>query len=541
MADRFNKLFSPIKVGRMQLRNRICSLPHGGNFPEGSIKGLPVAMPGPKHAAYWEERARGGAAWIGTQATAVSLIPGQNQFKYKELLGYYKNVTESIHRHGACCTTEIMNMGSEVAGASNDVIDFPTPYAPSAFPSHHCWRIPHELTADEIHEFVGLYAEAAKVIREGGFDGVEVHVANGYLLNEFLSPLTNQRTDEYGGSLENRLRFPVEVIRAVRQAVGDDYSVGIRVSGDEFCEGGYTLEDMVEMAPLLVKAGNLDWVDVTVGVFRSAATLCTSMYFPVGNFVYCAAAIKQAVDIPVMCVGRINDPEQAEQILENNQADLIGTNRALICDSQWPNKAREGRLEEIRKCLGCNEGCWGRRRLATGMTCAINPVVGRETEPGWLDLEPAKVKKRVMVIGGGPAGLEAARVAKLRGHEVSLYEKGSELGGMTNVAAKAPGRLDFAEVGRYYTYQMKQAGVDVHLNTEVTADDVRRLKPEAVVVATGSIPLPLTIYKISGADQSNVVQVKDVLTGKVQVGKKVLVVDEDQTIQAASTADFLAS
>ena len=541
MGEQFKNLFTPIRVGTMHLRNRICSLPHGSNFPEQKIPGLDIGMPGPKHAAYWEERARGGAAWIGTQASFVSLDPTQNHFKYKEFGGFLKAATAAIHRHGACCTTQVLHNGAQKAGVPNEVIEFPTPPAPSPFPSHQCWRIPHELTADEIHEYVAVFGEAAAIVRECGFDGIEVHLANGYLLGEFMSPLTNFREDEYGGSMENRLRFPVEVIKAVRRAVGNDYTVGIRVSADELWEGGYTLDDMLDMLPSLVKAGNLDYVSETVGVYRSAPALCTSMYFPSGSFVYCAAAIKRVVDVPVVCCSRVNDPVQAEQILTDSQADIIGTNRSLICDAQWPNKAREGRLDEIRKCLGCNEGCWGRRRLSMGMTCAMNPVAGRETEPGWLKLEPAARKKNVLVVGGGPAGLEAARVATLRGHRVSLYEKGAELGGQTRIAAKAPGRLDFEEVRRYYTREMSRLGVEVHLNTEATADLVRREKPDAVLVATGSVPLPLTIYRVPGADQANVVSVQDVLTGKVPVGRKVLVVDLDQTIKAAGAADLLAS
>lgn len=542
MADQqFRHLFSPIKVGTMNLKNRIAMLPHGAGFPQNAVEGLPSGIPGSQHIAYWEERARGGAAWIGTQASSVSLNPSQNVFKYPGIVEVLNKVSEAIHAQGACCTTQLFNMGAQVSGAPNQVIDFPTPFAPSPFPSAHCWRIPHQLTVEEIKGFIRLFAEAARIVREGGYDGVEVHLAHGYLHTEFMSPFTNLRNDEYGGSLENRLRFPLETINAVREAVGDDYTVGIRVSADEFTEGGYTLDDMLEMIPLLVEGSKLDYINVIVGTYRSASTPCPPTYFPAGTWAYCAAAIRKLVSIPVMCAGRINDPVQAEQILSDNQADLIGMCRALICDPELPEKSRQGRVDEIRKCLACNEGCWGRRRLGTGVTCAINPVAGRETEPGWLNPKPAPVRKKVMVVGGGPAGLEAARIAKLRGHEVSLYEKDGEFGGKTNIAAKAPGRLDFAEVGRYYGYQMKLLGVNVHLNTGVTPELVISQKPDAVVIATGSIPLPLSIYRIPGADQENVVEVKDVLTEKAKVGQNVLVVDIDHTIQALSTADFLAS
>ncbi len=257
---------------------------------------------------------------------------------------------------------------------------------------------------------------------------------------------------------------------------------------------------------------------------------------------YHAAGLKEVVDIPVIGGGRVTDPVQAEQILENRHADLVFMNRALICDPEFPNKAREGRLDEIRKCMGCSEGCWMRvaqDRNPMGVSCSYNPTVGKETIPGWLELIPAETKKKVMVIGGGPAGLETARVARARGHDVSLWEKGDELGGMVLVAAKAPGREDLGELPRYYRYQMKLLEVDVHLNSEVTVDTVKEQNPDVVVVATGS--LPLVPDDVEGIEQDNVVDnVRDVLNGNVEVGQNVLIADAQHHIQGLITADFLA-
>jgi thioredoxin reductase len=404
-------------------------------------------------------------------------------------------------------------------------------------------QVCHEMTKEEIKATVENYAFAATVAKEAGMDGVGIHGAHGYLIAEFMSPFFNRRKDEYGGSLENRLRFPLEVIEAVRDAVGDDFVVGIRINADEFVEGGYTLDDFLKIAPILAGTGKLDYMNISVGTYTSTATVIDPMYFPLGSFVYCAAAVKQVVDIPVFARGRINDPVQAEEILANNQADMVSMVRAFIADPEFANKAREGRVDEIRRCIGCNEGCWARGTrdlvigMTAGMTCTMNPAVGLEGQPGWGEPIAAAVKKRVMIIGGGPAGLEAARVAALRGHQVSLYERGSELGGQTLIAAKAPGRDGFLDLGRYYTYQMKLLKVDVHLNTEVTIETVMEEKPDAVVVATGSVPL---FPGIPGVNRENVCEVRQVLSGEVAVGDNVVIVAGDEHIQALSTADFLA-
>jgi thioredoxin reductase len=321
-----------------------------------------------------------------------------------------------------------------------------------------------------------------------------------------------------------------EVIDAVRAAVGSDFTLGLRISGDQYQDGGLGLEDMKRIVPQLTGSGKVDYVSVTVG---AGGAPIPPMYLPPGAFVYLAAGIKEVAGVPVFCVGRVNDPVAAERILANNQADMVGMTRANLCDPELPNKAREGRLDEIRYCIGCNEGCWGRIYQTLPITCAINPSVGREKE---MEIVPAPVKKKVMVIGGGIAGMEAARVAALRGHTVSLYEREQVLGGQLQIAAKAPGRQDMAEPVRYYETQFRILGVNVNLGSPVDESTVLANNPDAVIVATGGLPARPTF---PGADQANVVTARDVLSGTAEAGRKVIVLATDRGMESLTTAEFL--
>jgi NADPH-dependent 2,4-dienoyl-CoA reductase/sulfur reductase-like enzyme len=327
------------------------------------------------------------------------------------------------------------------------------------------------------------------------------------------------------------MRFLLETVAAVRESVGSDFVLGVRYTGDEFEEDGLTLNDAKEIAKRIEATGMVNYLFSCPGL--QGTEHIPSMYYPLAPFVYIAAGIKEVTTLPVCAVGRINDPVLAEQILANHQADMVAMVRALIADPEMPRKAREGRLEEIRKCLGCNEGCFFPAWRYAPLTCAMNPEAGREKE---FVITPAATKKAVMVIGGGGAGLETARVAALRGHKVSLYEKEEILAKDLTIAAKAPGREGWEDGRRYWIYQMKLLGVDVHVGIEVTPEMVLEKDPDAVVVATGATP---SIPEVPGAGSDGVVEMKQVLKGEVEVGQNVVVAAIQHHMHGLQMADFL--
>ncbi len=530
-AVQFKHLFTPLKIGSFTVRNRILSTAHATGYAQNGL-------PSERHLGYWESKAKGGIGLIVTEvqpvhpsaATSPSLIHAWKD----DCIEPFSRIVEAVHRHGARIVAQLWHPGR----ATSSAFDGRPAWSASPVASPMYMETPHEMTVEEIREVVEAFGAAAGRMQQAGLDGVEIHGAHGYLLEQFMSPLSNKREDDYGGDEARRLRFPREVIEAVRDAVGPGYTVGIRISGDQFEEGGLNLEDMKRITTQLTAAGQLDYVNVSF--MGMGGAVIAPMYVPPGQFVYLAAGIKQVIDLPVFCIGRINDPVMAEGILERNQADIVGMTRADICDPELPNKAREGRLDEIRRCIACNEGCWGRITRGMPISCAINPSVGREAE---TEITPAPVKKRVMVIGGGIAGMEAARVAAERGHSVSLYEKAPELGGQLQTAAKAPGRGDMAEPVRFYQTQFQKLGVQVHLGAAVDEETVRRDAPDAVIVATGGLPAmpPIAGLDNGAAPTIPVLLARDVLAGAADVpGQRVIIFATDQGMEGLTTADFLS-
>ncbi|MDO8475862.1 MAG: FAD-dependent oxidoreductase [Candidatus Rokubacteria bacterium] len=530
MSREFPHLFSPLRIGPVTVPNRILLPAHGTMFADDNV-------PGERLAAYLAERARGGVGVIVTEITAVhpTSRPMDNVilgYDPKVILGF-RRVAERIHEHGAKVFGQVWHCGRQSDGFFSGL----PLWAPSAIPCPVSREMPHAMTRDEIAEVVAGYVTVARHMKAAGYDGIELHGGHGYLIQQFLSPWSNQREDEYGGSLDNRLRFALEVVSAVRREVGPGLAVGMRISGDELTPGGLTLRDMQEIVRRLEATGALDYFSVSVGNYTVHDVMIGDMTVPPGALVPLAAGIKEAVRLPVATVMRIKDPVQAEQILADGHADLVAMCRALIADPELPLKAREGRLEEIRICTSCNQECRTHFR-GRGISCIQNPAVGRERELGAGTLRRAERPRSVLVVGGGPAGMECARIAVLRGHRVVLCERRVALGGQVRIATRVPTRTELGEVIRFLETQVRKLGVEVRLETEVTPALVEREAPDVVVLATGSEPRPAPA-PANGAPLQ--LTVWEALEDPERAGRRVVLTDEGVGFwQCWGTAEFLA-
>ncbi|MEB8388792.1 FAD-dependent oxidoreductase [Rhodobacteraceae bacterium KMM 6894] len=510
-------LFSPISIGPARLRNRIFSTGHMTVMLEDGA-------PGDRMVAYHAARAAGGAGLIITEAARVhptgeSSRPGIRAYADACIPGYAK-IAKACHTHGCAVFAQLTHPGRELGLASDGT--HAVSYAPSAIPNERFHTMPRQMPQQLIDEIIEGFRGSAARLARAGVDGVEVVASHGYLLSQFMNPRINQRTDDYGGSFENRLRFTRACIAAVRDGAGPDLAVGIRLSGDEMEHDALDAPEMLSIAQALADDGVLDYLNVTAG---SSAGLAGSthivppMAYSVAYTAPLAAAIKARVKIPVLVAGRINQPQIAEDVLASGQADMCGMTRAMIADPLMPTKAQAGQLDDIRACVACNQACIGHMLAGFPISCIQHPETGRELEYGTLP--PADPPRRVMVVGGGPAGMKAAAIAAARGHDVTLYESGKALGGQVVLAQALPGRAEFGGVTTNLAREVAQAGVTLHLNTKVTRTLIDTDAPEVVIIATGARPYA---PPIEGADSAHVVDAWAVLQG-ANVGARVVLAD----------------
>jgi len=521
----FQHLASPIKIGKLELKNRMIMAPMVANlaYEDGSVS--------ERLKAYHEERAKGGVALITVEASYVHLsgkgFRNEVGLYSDRLISGLRGLVDAIHAHGAKASIQLYHAGRQTkSSVTGRLIVAPSPIPDPTEPD-----TPRELTIDEIAELVRAFGEGARRAKAAGFDSVEVHGAHGYLIDQFLSPFSNKRTDEYGGTLENRMRFPLEVVRAVRQAAGPDFPIVYRISADEKVPGGLTLDETKTVAKRLEDEG-INAVHVSAGVYASAVWIIQPMALPRACLADLAQGIKSAVKIPVVTVGRINDPDLAETLLAEGKADLIAFGRQLLADPETPKKIVEGRAGEVRRCIACCQGCIDELFLDHPITCTVNPRTGFERE---FAFNKAKRSRKVLVIGGGPAGMEAARVAALRGHNVTLWEKSSNLGGQLPLASSPPQKGEFATFTDFLIKELSRLKVNVVLNKEAGIDAVRSENPDAVVVAAGAVQLGADV---PGADGKNVLMSWDVIAGKTQPGNKVAVIGGG--LVGSETAEYLA-
>lgn len=511
-------LFSPIKIGGVELKNRIVWTGHGTGFGNVINDGI---------IAYNVRRARAGVGMIVVGYTSIHptcrLLPNELICWDDSVIPGYKKLTREIHKYD----TKIVSQISHVGRQSGSDYSGSHLLAPSPIPDIVYQEVPKRMESEDIQEIADSYGNAARRVREGGFDGVEIHSGyGGYLIAQFLSNYSNRREDEYGGILENRVRFAVDVINNVRNKVGNDYLVGMQLSGDEFTPMGITIEEAIKIAKIITDTNKLDYLIIKAGTYFSMNTIVPDFQHPVGMLVPFASAIKAEIsNTRIGAVGRINDPAYAEQVLKEGHADFIGVCRPLISDPDWVKKARGGNLDDIRYCVGCNQGCEQYLFKVRGISCTHNPEVGRESEYDEENVPRTTIKKHVMVIGGGPAGMKAAEICAKRGHTVTLYEKERELGGNLRLITKLPFRDEFGGIKRFLDNRLRKLGVNINAGVDVDENMIAESNPDVIIFATG-------------ADSTKVGYRQYGLDGKINGINKKHVVTETEFMKNLDKDDF---
>jgi len=526
-TGRYRLLFTPLALGPVVVRNRIVFSAHLTNYAQDGA-------PSEQHTAYYEARAAGGAGLIVTEEHSTH----PTDWPYEKMIhGFdpavipgYRRITDAVHRHGTPIFAQINHNG----GQGSSMYSRLPLWAPSPVADPLFREVPKAVDAAEIDEIVDGYARVAGHCVEGGFDGIELQCSHSSIVRGFLSPATNRRTDDYGGSLENRSRLLLRLVAAVRRTVGGDVALGVRLCGDELIEGGTTLEDALWVAQALEATGAVDYLNTSIGVATATLYMIeASMQVPPAYALWIASALRKAVSLPVIGVGRFKDPLQADRALRDGHADLIGVVRGQIADPDFAAKARAGHASWIRACLSCNQECVGRMGLNRWLGCIENPRAGREA----IALAaPPSARRRVVVVGAGAGGMQAAIAAARRGHQVDLYEAQDQPGGQVRVAASVPSRAELGDLVRNQLAEASRLGVRFHFGQRAGADLVVAAGADAVVVATGALPE----RPWWAGTAARVLDVREVLEARASPAGRVLVVDELGFHQATSVAELLA-
>ncbi|CAM2782867.1 dimethylglycine demethylation protein DgcA [Vibrio mytili] len=538
--SQFDILFQPLKINKTTIRNRVVSTAHA------EVYATDGGMTTDRYVKYYEEKAKGGCGLcICGGSSVVSIDSPQSWWSSVNLstdriIPHFQNLADAVHKHGGKIMIQITHMGRR---SRWDGEHWPNLMSPSGIrePVHRatCKTIEEE----EILRIIDDFAKAAVRAKEGGLDGVELSAVHQHMIDQFWSPRVNKRTDKWGGSFENRMRFGMEVLKAVREAVGPDFVVGMRITGDEFHPDGLNHDDMKEIAAYYDATKMVDYFGVVgsgCDTHNTLANVIPNMSYPPEPFLHLAAGIKEVVSVPVIHAQNIKDPNQAKRILEAGYVDFVGMTRAHIADPHLITKIKLGQTDQIRQCVGANY-CIDRQYMGLDVLCIQNAATSREHMgmPHLIEKTAGPIRN-VVVVGGGPGGMEAARVAAERGHKVTLIEKGSELGGQITIAAKAPQRDQMAGITRWLAMELDRLGVEVILDTAANADMIRELKPEVCILATGGTPF-IEQNPDWGAEEGLVVSSWDILNGTVEPGKNVLVYDTICEFSGMSAADYLTS
>jgi 2,4-dienoyl-CoA reductase-like NADH-dependent reductase (Old Yellow Enzyme family) len=554
----FPHLFSPLTIGSMTLPNRIVMAPHGVVFAGGYGSAIERVID------YHIERAKGGAglivmsnflvppswralaSWGGTLSTTP--LGNLDIANDDALIPAYRKLIAGVHAHGSKFISQLNASGRQLY--SPGTINFTIPLmAPSPLPCPKINEIPKEMTREDIAEYVATFADAAANMLAAGADGVEVFAAQGYLLSEFLSPNANHRIDDYGGSLENRMRFMLEVIVAIRSRTGPGFVVGVRLNTDDYEINGADVEMAQSIAVRLQMTGMVDYLNLSGMTASLYPAWIGDISAPEAQFASRAAAVRAAVPgMPTCVVSRIASAEQAEAILLSGQADMVGMARALISDPELPNKARTGRSADVRRCTYSNQSCLMGLDRGRGVGCVHNVAVGREAQLGIGTMRPAAKASKVAVVGGGPAGMAAARIAVERGHTVTLFEKTDRLGGQNLMTAAVESRRGFHEVTRWQEHMLRKSGAQLLLETSVDAPMLLAMDFDVIVVATGSIPdrhahssFRAPGESLDGVDAEHVATVWDIFSQLDRIGSNVIVLEEDPHFAGIAAAEHLAA